>query len=300
MRAIRYHEFGDASVLREEDAPVPEPGGGTIRIAVKAAGVNPLDWKMRRGYLAEMIPPAFPTVPGTDAAGVVEALGEGVADVTVGDEVFGLGAATSAEYAVLDLWSPKPPDLSFVDAAALGLAVETAGRTLDRMGLPAGATLLVDGAAGGVGSALVQLALARDLAVIGSAGPGNQEYVASLGASPTTYGDGLADRVRLLAPSGVDGAVDVVGLGSVPTLVAITGAPDRVATVADFSQYGTGVHVIDTSAGRAGWALAEAAQLFQAGRFTVPIQAYPMAELAAAHRQSEEMHVRGKLVITVP
>lgn len=301
MQALRYHEFGGPEVLRVEEAPEPAAGPGQVLISVRAVSVNPFDWKTRAGYLAEMVPTVFPAIPGTDAAGVVEAVGEGVEGVAVGDSVFGLGSATTAERAVLDLVAPVPPAMSFAQAASLGLAVETAARTLDRLDLSPGATVLIDGAAGGVGSAMVQLALARGLRVIGTAGPDGQEYLASLGATATTYGDGLADRVASLAPEGVDGAVDVVGLGSVPALVAITGDPRKVATVADFSAYALGVHVADTSTGRAGYALAEAARLFAEGRFAVTIEdTFPLKDGAQAHRRSETGHVRGKLVITVP
>jgi NADPH:quinone reductase-like Zn-dependent oxidoreductase len=300
MQALRYHEFGGPEVLRVEEAPEPVAGPGQVLVAVRAASVNPVDCKTRAGYLAEMIPTTFPAIPGMDAAGVVESVGEGVESVAAGDRVFGLGSATTAELAVLDMYAPVPPSMSFTQAAALGLAVETAARTLDRLTLPEGGTLLVDGAAGGVGSAMVQLARARGLRVIGTAGAANQDYLTSLGATPTSYGEGLAERVAALAPEGIDAAVDVVGLGSVPALIAIIGDPTRVATVADFTAYALGVHVADVSTGRAGYALQEAASLFEDGRFLVAVEEeFAVKDAAQAHRRSEQGHVRGKLVITV-
>ncbi len=301
MQAIRFHEYGGPGVLKLEEAPEPHAAEGQVRITVKAASVNPFDWKLRAGYLAEMVPTTFPAIPGTDAAGVVDEVGSGVDESLLGAEVFGLGAATFAEHAVLDSWAIKPAEMTFVQAAALGLAVETAARALDRLDLSEGATLLVDGAAGGVGSALVQFAVARGHRVIGTAREVQHEYLRSLGATPTTYGPGLAERVAAIAPHGVDAAVDVVGLGSVKDLVAIVGAPAKVVTVADFSAYGLGVQVADSSTGRAEYAFAHAADLFTQGRFVIEVaHVFPLQDAAAAHELSATGHVRGKLVVTVP
>jgi NADPH:quinone reductase-like Zn-dependent oxidoreductase len=301
MLALRYHQFGEPEIMSVEDAPEPHAGPGQVRVAVRAASVNPFDWKLRAGYMAEVVPVSFPAIPGTDAAGVVDEVGEGVEGVAVGDAVFGLGSATTAEFAVLDLVAAKPDNMSFVQAAALGLAVEAAARTLDRLVLRDGDTLLVDGAAGGVGSAIVQLARARGLDVIGTASPGHHEYLRSLGARPTTYGPGLGERVASVAPDGVAGAVDVVGFGSVPALIEIVGEPGRVATVADFTAYTLGVHVVDTSTGRAGYALTDAARLFTDGAFVIRIeQTFPVKDGPQAHRLSQQGHVAGKLVLTLP
>ena len=301
MLALRYHQFGGPEVMVVEDAPEPHASANQVRVAVQAASVNPFDCKLRAGYLAEVVPTTFPVIPGTDAAGVVDEVGEGIEGVAVGDEVFGLGSATSAQFAVLDHVAGKPEAMSFAQAAALGLAVETAARTLDRLVLRNGDTLLIDGAAGGVGSAMVQLARLRGLRVIGTASQKRHDYLRSLGATPTTYGPGLDERVAALAPGGVAAAVDVVGLGSVPALIGITGEPGRVATVADFTAYALGVHVADTSAGRADYALAEAARLFTEGAFAIHVQqTFALADGPQAHRLSEQGHVQGKIVLTVP
>lgn len=301
MLALRYHEFGGPETMGVEDAPEPHAGPGQVRVAVRAVSVNPFDWKLRAGYMADIVPTTFPAIPGTDAAGVVDEIGEGVEGVAIGDPVFGLGSATSAEHAVLDIVAAKPANMSFVEAAALGLAVETAARTLDRLTLRDGDTLLVDGAAGGVGSAMVQLARARGLNVIGTASEAQHDYLRSLGATPTTYGPGLRERLAELAPGGVAGAVDIVGLGSVPALIEITGDPGRVATVADFTAYALGVHVADTSTPRAGYALAEAARLYNEGSFIIHIdRTLALKDGSQAHQRSQDGHVRGKLVLTVP
>jgi NADPH:quinone reductase-like Zn-dependent oxidoreductase len=300
MFAARYHEYGGPEVLRVEEAPQPHAGPGQVRIAVRAASVNPFDWKVRAGYLAEAMPTTFPAIPGIDAAGIVDEVGEGVDSAAVGDLVFGVGSATSAEYAVLDGWAIAPAGMTAQVGAALGLATETAARSLDLIDLPAGSTLLVDGAAGGVGAVLVQLARARGLTVVGTASEGRRERLAAIGAIPTTYGAGLAERAAALAPGGVDGAVDVAGQGGVADLVAIVGDPRRVVTIADFSAYPLGVHVADGSAPRAFYALAEVADLYAAGGLSVEVETLPLAEIATAQARSASGQVAGKIVVTVP
>ena len=299
MQALVFEEYGGPEVLKLGEVPEPHAGPGQVRIAVRAASVNPFDWKLRAGYMAQFVPLEFPAIPGTDAAGVVDEVGEGVHGIQRGDAVFGLGARTSAESAVLDDVAVKPDLMSFEQAAALGLAVEAAARALDRLDLPDGATVLIDGATGGVGSAAAQLAVARGLRVLGTSSPPNHEYLRSLGGTPTTYGPGLQDRVAALGIR-VDAAIDLSGQ-SISELVAITGDPGRVATLVDFSAAESGVVLVDTSRGRATYALQEAADRFTRGRFTIAIQqAYPLSRGADAHRQSETGHVRGKLALTVP
>lgn len=301
MKALQYAEYGAPDVLEVGEADAPHAAPGQVRIAVRAASVNPFDWKLRRGYMDGIVPVSFPAIPGTDAAGVVDEVGDGVESVQVGDRAFGLGSGTTAEHAVLDIVALIPSGVSFEQAAALGLVVETAARTLDLLELPAGGTLVVDGAAGGVGTAITQFAVARGLRVIGTASPSRHEFLRELGAIPTTYGAGLQDRVAELAPDGVSGCIDVVGKGSVPELIKIAGDPGRVATVADFAAGALGVHVADASKGRAGHALAEAVSLLANGKFVMPVaEVYPLANGAEAHRASETGHPQGKIVISVP
>src|SRR6185312_3822924 len=227
VKAVRFSRFGGPEVLEIVDLPDPHPGPGQVRIAVRAAGVNPSDWKKREG----LMDPELPQTMGYEAAGVVDELGEGVADVAVGDRVFGLSAegAAQAELTVLSFYAPIPPSLTFAGAAALPAAVETATRALDQLGVGAGAgrgsTLLINGASGSVGSAAVQLALARGVRVIGTASPANHDYLRALGAEPVAYGEGLAGRVRALAPDGVDAALDVAGSGVLPELIELAGGP---------------------------------------------------------------------------
>jgi NADPH:quinone reductase-like Zn-dependent oxidoreductase len=303
VKAARFSRFGGPEVLEIVDLPDPHPGPGQVRIAVRAAGVNPSDWKKREG----LMDPELPQTMGYEAAGVVDELGEGVADVAVGDRVFGLSAegAAQAELAVLSFYAPIPPSLTFAGAAALPAAVETATRALDQLGVGAGAgrgsTLLINGASGSVGSAAVQLAVVRGARVIGTASPANHDYLRSLGAEPVAYGEGLAGRVRALAPGGVDAALDVAGSGVLPELIELAGGPEHVVTIADFGgAQEHGVRFSSGDAGRAVHALAEIGELIESGRFSLPVaQTFPLAEIAEAHRVSEDGHVRGKLVLLV-
>jgi NADPH:quinone reductase-like Zn-dependent oxidoreductase len=217
VKAVRFSRFGGPEVLEIVDLPDPHPGPGQVRIAVRAAGVNPSDWKKREG----LMDPELPQTMGHEAAGVVDELGEGVADVAIGDRVFGLSAegAAQAELAVLSDYAPIPPSLDFPGAAALPAAIETATRALDQLGAGSGSTLLINGASGSVGSAAVQLAVVRGARVIGTASPANHDYLHSLATRP----GGLAR----LAPGRVDAALDVAGSGVLPELIELAAARAR-------------------------------------------------------------------------
>jgi NADPH:quinone reductase-like Zn-dependent oxidoreductase len=300
MKAIQYSRFGGPEVLELVELPDPHPGPGQIRIAVRAAGVNPIDWKLRNGMRAGELPQQT----GREAAGVVDEVGEGVSEAAVGDEVFGFVAAGggAAELALLADYAPIPPSLDFAHAAGLPVAVETAWRTIDLLGVGDGDTVLINGAAGAVGSSAVQLALGRGARVIGTASPNNHDYLRSLGAEPTTYGDGLADRVRELAPSGVDAALDAAGGGALPALVELAGGPERVVTIADYEgARETGARMSGgPGTQRAVHALHDIGPLIETGQFSLPVaQTFPLADIAEAHRLSEAGHVRGKLVLLV-
>ena len=297
MKAAQFSRFGGPEVLQLVDLDDPHPGPGEVRIAVRAAGVNASDWKKRQG----LMDPELPQTLGYEAAGVVDELGAGVTDVALGDRVFGLSAAgaAQAELAVLSYYAPIPPSLSFAEAAALPSAVETAWRSLDQLGVRSGPTLLINGASGSVGSAAVQLAVARGARVIGTASPASHEYLRSLGAEPVAYGDGLSGRVRALAPGGVDLALDVAGNGILPELIDLAGGPGHVVTIADFAgarKYG--VRFSRGDDGRALHALAEIGALVESGRFALPVaQTFPLAGIADAHRTGESGHQRGKLIL---
>src|SRR6478752_6260539 len=269
MKAVTFTEYGGPEVLHVADVDAPRPGPGQVRIAVRAAGVNPIDWKARSGVMREVMPLQFPVVDGREAAGVV------------------------------DDFARKPVGLSWEEAAALPVAVETSLRVFGLLGgVGEGQTLVVNGAAGGVGVAAVQIARARGARVIGTASEANHEFLRSLGVEPTTYGDGMVQRIRALAPDGVDLAFDTAGKGGIPDLVTLTGDPARVATIADFGAAALGVKVTGGGEGRAPGALDEAAVLVEAGRLSMPVaRTFTFAEAGEAHRISFEGHVRGKLVL---
>jgi len=299
MRAARYHEYGGTDTLVVEQAPDPLPGPGEIRVRVAAAGVNPVDWKVRDGSVRDFLPVDLPAIPGRDAVGLVDMTGEGVTSVDIGDRVFGLGGVTgaTAELAVLSAWAPAPAAWSDEEAAGAGLASVTALGGLRALGRLEGRTLLVEGAAGGVGGAAVEIARALGATVIGTASERNHAYLASLGAVPVTYGAGLAERLTGLAPTGVDLVLDAAASGSLPDLVEIAGGPDRVVTVADHvNAERLGVRVANAVNDSA--LLAEAAALGEQGRYVPRIdRTYPLEEIAQAHAHSERGHVRGKIVI---
>lgn len=297
MKAARFSRFGGPEVLEIVDLPDPHPGPGQVRIAVRAAGVNPSDWKKRKGLMDAELPQTM----GYEAAGIVDELGDGVADVNIGDRVFGFctEGVAQAELAVLSYFVPIPPSLDFAGAAALPVAVETATRALDQLGVGSGSTVLVNGASGSVGSAAVQLAVARSARVIGTASLANHEYLRWLRAEPVAYGAGLVERVRARAPDGVDLALDVAGSGVLPELIELADGPEHVVTIADFAgAQEHGVRFSRGDAGRAVHALAEIGELIESGRFSLPVaQAFPLADIAQAHRVSENGHIRGKLVL---
>jgi NADPH:quinone reductase-like Zn-dependent oxidoreductase len=300
MKAIQFERFGGTEVLHEADVEVPEPGPGQVRVRVKAAGLNALDGKKRSGAMEALFPTPLPAIPGGEFAGVVDALGAGVRDVQVGDEVLGWSdTGAYAEYALATTVAPKPAGLSWQDAAALPVASETAERVLNLLGVSEGETVLMHGAAGAVGTLAVQLAAARGARVIATAGPGNQDYLASLGATPTVYGEGLVERVRALAPDGIDAVFDLAGKGSLEDSIALRGGTERIVTIADLGARRLGIAFSSGAREKSAAALAAVAEGAATGKVVTTVTAYPLDQAAAAQRVSDAGHVRGKLVLTV-
>lgn len=299
MEAIVYEEFGGPEVLRLTRTDDVHAGPGQIRVAVRAAGVNPIDHKIRNGWMEAAFPTPLPATPGSEFAGVVDETGAGVTGFVVGDEVLGAYAAQAlADAAAV---AAKPEDLGWDEAAALPVATATAARVLDELAVTEGDTLLVHGAAGAVGSAGVQLAVSRGATVIGTASPANHDYLRVLGAVPVAYGDGLVERVRAVAPQGVDAVFDVAGKGALADSVELRGGTaDRIVTIADADAAKYGVAFSSGGGNRPdeGERLAEYAALAAVGELRIPVaQTFALRDAARAQELSEAGHVRGKLVL---
>lgn len=307
MRAITYSRYGGADVLELTDRPTPKVGPDSVLVRVRAASVNPVDWKMREGYLDQVMDVEFPVVPGWDVAGVVERVGLDTPELQVGDEVYGyvrkdwVQAGTFAELvaAPVRTLARKPASLSFEEAAAVPLAGLTAYQSIERAGVREGQTVLVHAAAGGVGQFAVQIARARGARVIGTASERNHEHLRGLGAEPVVYGDGLADRVRALAPQGVDVVLDYGSDDLVPTTRAVLAEGGTVASIVDAAAR-------DELGGHYVWVrpsttdLDALSALADAGQLRVDVaEVFDLADAAAAHEASAAGHVRGKVVVRV-
>lgn len=301
QRAVAFSEYGDPSVLQVMDFPEPHAGEGQVRVRMRAAGVQPFDCAFRRGDLQGFMPARFPQVLGNDFAGVVDEVGEGVAGVHLGDDVLGYCTlAAHAELIVVDADAvvPRPPTMAWEVAGGLSASGQTALNALRDLGVPAGETLLVHAAAGGVGTVAVQLAKEWGATVIGTASTRNHAWLESLGITPVTYGPGLVERVRALAPQGVDVALDCIGGEAVPVSLELVSDRGRIGTIADYTaveKYG----VRRPSGDRSAQNLTELVELHTAGRIQLPIHlAVPLEDAATAHAAVETGHVRGKVVLT--
>jgi NADPH:quinone reductase-like Zn-dependent oxidoreductase len=298
MRALQFKAYGGPEVLERAEAPDPHAGPGQIRIAVRAASVNPIDWKTISGALAGGKPMEGTGYLGSDAAGVVDEVGDGVTGVAVGDDVFGRGRNTQAEYAVLDSWAAKPPSIDWAVAATAGVAGENNKHGLRLLDVKPGDTLFVDGGAGGVGAAAVQMALARGAKVIASASEANQGYLREIGAIPVRYGQGLTDRVRAAAGGPVDAVFDVAGKSPVEELISLAPEPSQVVTIANYAAGQAGARVTGGGAdSHPMQALAQVAELLAQNKLVIKVQTFPFDRAAEAYRISQAGHVRGKLVL---
>jgi NADPH:quinone reductase-like Zn-dependent oxidoreductase len=304
MKAMSYAQYGGPEVLVASERPVPKVSPGSVLIRVKAAGVNPVDWKVMAGYLDPIMDATFPVIPGWDVAGVVEAVGLDTPEFQVGDEVYSYGrrdvvqGGTFAELVALPaaIVSRKPKSLSWEQAAGLPLTGLTALRSLDVLDLQAGETLLVHNGAGGVGRAAIQLAAHAGARVIATASAKNHARLRELGADPVEYGDGAADRVRELAPGGVDAVADFAG-GVLEATLAVLKEGGRHVSIADGS--------VSAHGGRYLWVRPDARQLDRlsaladAGTLAVDVGAtFPMQEAPAAFAASMSGHGGGKIVLT--
>ena len=303
MRAARYHSYGPPDVLVVEDAPEPHAGENSIRIAVRATSVNQIDVLLRAGDLAQVLPLDLPAVPGMDAVGVVDEVGPGVTDTEVGDVVFGLNGRvsdTTAEFAVLTAWSAVPEQWTTAQATAAGLAGATAATAIEALGDLDGATVLIEGASGAVGSAAAAFALAAGATVIGTGSRSSFPKLEAMGVLPTTYGPGLAERVAALAPSGVDAALHSAPApsNSQPDIVAIVGNAARVVTVLG-GQEAAQLGATSVTARHESALLRDAAALGRAGLWTPRVDhEFPLADIIDAHTAAEGNN--GKIIVTQP
>ncbi|MFD5921074.1 NADP-dependent oxidoreductase [Kitasatospora sp. NPDC058201] len=300
MKAVTVPRFGGPEVLRVAEVPDPVPGPGEVRVTVYAAGVQPVDLSVRAGLAPAGVEIAPGLVPGNEFAGVVDRLGPGTEGWAVGDEVLGFRLlGCSAERVVADgaRLVRKPAGMPWEQAGALSASGQTAHLAFEQLKVDRGETVLVHGAAGGVGTIAVQLARARGVTVIGTAGERNHDYLRELGAIPVAYGDGLVERVRAVAPQGVDAAFDAAGRGALEASVELVADRDRIGTVVDYPGAGRlGVRGIrgERTAAR----LAELVGLWEAGALRVEIaDTFPLQRAADAHRLVGTGHVRGKVVL---
>jgi NADPH:quinone reductase-like Zn-dependent oxidoreductase len=302
-RAVRFDRYGGVDVLDVVDVSAPVPGPGQLLIRVKAAGINPGEAKIREGALRDLYPATFPSGEGSDLAGVVEQVGTGVNGFAVGDEVIGFtdDRASHAELVAIEAENAtrRPPNVPWEVAGALFVVGATAWAATRAVAPGPGDTVVVSGAAGGVGSLTVQLAKRTGATVIGLASEPNHAWLTERGVIPVTYGDGVADRIREAAPDGVDAFVDTVG-GYVELALELGVAADRIDTIADFAagrKYG--VKTDGNAVGASAQVLAELASLIGDGELEVPIaRVYPLDQVRDAYRELERNHTHGKIVLT--
>jgi NADPH:quinone reductase-like Zn-dependent oxidoreductase len=294
--------YGPPEMLRWEDVPPLQPAAGQIRLRVRAAGVGPTDLAIRRGNLKEAFALAPDAVLGFEAAGVVDALGDGINGVVVGDEVAawlpGLGGY--GEYALASAWTIKPPGVSFVEAAALPASVEAAVGVLDQLGIVHGETLLILGGAGSVGIIATQLAVSRKATVIAAASPRDHELLRELGATPVEYGERLVEQVREITTR-VDAVMDAAGRDALPAAIELAGGSDRVITLSDPRARELGVRFSVATPDRAPRAVDEGMALLAAGTLRMKQRReLPLQQAAEAHRLLESGETHDKVVLSAP
>jgi NADPH:quinone reductase-like Zn-dependent oxidoreductase len=302
-RAVRFDHYGGVDVLEVVEVEAPVPGAGEALVRVKAAGINPGEAKIREGMLAERWPATFPSGQGSDLAGVVEQLGAGVEGLAAGDEVIGFShqRSSQAEYVPVpaEQLTPKPPGVSWEVAGGLFVVGSTAYAAVRAVAPSAGDTVVVAGAAGGVGSLAVQLARTRGARVIGLASERNHRWLRDLGVTPVTYGEGVEQRIREASSGRVDALIDTAGQGYVELALELGVAADRIDTIADFAavqRYGVKADGSGSAASAA--VLAELAGLLAAGELELPIAAtFPLERVRDAYRELEQGHTRGKIVL---
>ena len=301
-KAVRFDQYGDVDVLKVVDVPRPVPGPGQVLVQVKAAGINPGEAKIREGLMHAQWPATFPSGQGSDLAGIVAETGPDVTGFAAGDEVIGFtdNRASQAEFVLAEAknLTPKPAAVPWEAAGALFVAGATAWAAVRAVTLAEGDTVVVAGAAGGVGSLAVQLARRAGATVIGLASEANHEWLRSHGVIPVTYGDGVEDRIRQAAGT-VDAFIDTVGGDYVQIALDLGVEPSRIDTIANFEAIEKfGVKGDGNAVGASAQVLAELAGLIAAGELEVPIAAaYPLDQVQDAYRRLAQGHLLGKIVL---
>jgi NADPH:quinone reductase-like Zn-dependent oxidoreductase len=303
-RAVRFDRYGSIDVLNVVEVDTPLPGRGQALVRVKAAGINPGEAKIREGLLAERWPATFPSGQGSDLAGVIEQVGEDAGGLRAGDEVIGFtdDRSSQAELVLVDAGNltRRPPNVPWEAAGSLFVAGTTAYAAVRAVSLASGDTVVVAGAAGGVGSLAVQLAKRAGATVIGLASERNHGWLSDHGVIPVRYGDGVAERIRDASGGTVDAFIDTVGGDYVQLALDLGVQPERIDTIVDFrAPQKYGVKSEGTAAAASADVLATLAELIDRGELKVPIaRVYPLEEVREAYRELAQGHTRGKIVLT--
>lgn len=302
-RAVRFDRYGGRDVLYVADLPTPEPAPGEVVVAVRAAGINPGEAYIRTGAMAERFPATFPSGEGSDFAGVVSAVGEGVTGFAVGDEVLGWSSSRSSHATHVavpaDQLIGKPPQLGWEQAGALYVVGATAYAAVRAVDPGPADTVAVSAAAGGVGTLVVQLLRLRGTTVLGIASERNHDWLRGHGVTPIAYGDGLTERLRAAAPDGIDAFIDLYGPQYVQLALDLGLPPQRIETIASFEKAAeVGAKIEGSADATTTDVLAEMADLVASGRIELPIAGtYPLDQVRDAFAVLEERHTRGKIVL---
>ncbi len=305
IQAVRFDRYGEVDVLRVVEVPRPRPGPGRVIVDMVAAAINPGEGSIRRGLLHDRWPATFPSGQGSDLAGVVTEIGEGVESVAVGEEVIGWSDERSSQAEAVSLPAdhvvPKPSRVPWEAAGSLYVAGTTAWATVKSVGLKPGEVVAISGAAGGVGSIAIQLARRVGATVLGIAGAGNSDWLESMGVKAVNYGDGLEERLRAAAGGPIDAFIDCFGGGYVDLAVEELGVkPDRVDTIIDWdsgARHGTNVDAMST-VDDVGAVISELASLIEQDQLAVPIAAtFSLQDVRSAYELLEQRHTRGKIVL---
>jgi len=302
-RAVKFTQYGDIDVLEVVEVPRPVPAAGQVLVQMKAAGINPGEASIRKGLLDDVFPTTFPSGQGSDIAGLIEELGPGVDGYAVGDEVIGFTETRSshADLVLLEVADlvRRPANVPWEVGGALYVAGTTAYATVEAVGVEAGDVVVVSGAAGGVGSIAVQLAVKRGATVIGLASTANHEWLTEHGVIPVAYGDGVAEDITSAAGGKVDAFIDTFGADYIRLALDLGVAPDRIDTIINFADAAKyGVKTEGNAAANNARVVGELVDLISGGDLDIPIAGvYPLAQVREAYRDLEQRRTRGKIVL---